>query len=180
MSSPPIAFVAYPSNDPLLAELILGAVRRSNGTSSAVRYEPWEYNDVPGQSIVSPIIERIGESSFIVADITYLNLNVVYEIGFAIGRNKRVFLIRHEHTAGDKEVARQAGIFDTLGYFEYADQGVLINRLTSHIETASLPLGSNAIDAKAPAYVVEPPEKAEAATVMISRLKKARYRYRKF
>jgi len=32
---------------------------------------------------------KIDDSPFVIADITYLNLNVVYEIGFAIGRNKR-------------------------------------------------------------------------------------------
>lgn len=174
-----IAFVAYSAQDPQLAGAILEAVSHANARSAAVRYEPWEYNDVSGQPLISPILERIQESSFIVADITYLNLNVVYEIGFTIGSNKRAFLVRHKATPGDTDVARHVGIFDTLGFFEYADREALSHRLTSHIDLRTLPLGTNT-DIKAPVYVVEPPAKGDAATVMISRLKKARYRYRSF
>jgi len=174
-----LAFVAYPSKDVALAGLVLEAVRHANARSSTVRYEPWEYNDISGQPLISPILERIEESSFIVADITYLNLNVVYEIGFSIGSRKRAFLIRHANISGDREIARQAGIFDTLGYFEYSDLPTLSHRLTSHIDLTSIPFTAD-INIRAPVYVVEPPEKDEAATLMVSRLKKARYRYRSF
>lgn len=173
------AFVAYASGNKELATLILESIRHANAKSGAVRYEPWEYNDIAGQPLVSPILERIQESSFIVADITYLNLNVVYEIGFAIGSRKRVFLVRHKTILGDRAIADQTGIFDTLGYVEYEDMDTLTHRLINHIESTPLPFGSG-IDFKAPVYIVEPPEKGDAATVMVSRLKKARYRYRSF
>jgi hypothetical protein len=179
MSDSQLAFVAYPSNDGPHAHLVLAAVRHANARSSAVRYEPWEYNDVAGQPVISPILERIDESSFVVADITYLNLNVVYEIGFSIGSGKRVFLIRHAAIPGDREIARQAGIFDTLGYFEYSDSDVLSHRLTSHIDLAAIHF-TTTVDFRTPVYVVEPPEKDAAATLMVSRLKKAGYRYRSF
>jgi nucleoside 2-deoxyribosyltransferase len=39
-------------------------------------------------------LENIDESALIVADVTFLNLNVVYEIGYAIGKKKRAFLVR--------------------------------------------------------------------------------------
>jgi hypothetical protein len=179
MSDVPRAFVAYSSSDENLAHLILEAVRHANARSDAVRFVPWGYNDVSGQPLISPILERIHESSFIVADITYLNPNVVFEIGFAIGSRKRVFLVRHKSTRGDREIAGQTGIFDTLGYYEYEDKDTLCNRLTSHIDSAPLPFGT-AVDIKSPIYIVEPPTKGDAATVMVSRLKKARYRYRSF
>ena len=46
-----------------------------------VLYEPWIFNDIAGNQLASPILQKIDESPFVVADITYLNLNVVYEIG---------------------------------------------------------------------------------------------------
>jgi len=111
--------------------------------------------------------------------ISYLNLNVVYEIGYAIGKKKRVFLIRHSGTRGDKDIANRVGVFDTLGYLEYNDADALAYRLTAHIDEKPLEF-SGGIDSKAPAYVVEPQLKGDAATMMTSRLKKARYRYRSF
>src|SRR4051812_3148011 len=55
----------------------------------------------------------------------------------------------------------------------------LSHRLTSHIDATPLPFVLK-VDIKAPVYVVEPPVKDEPATLMVSRLKKARYRYRSF
>jgi hypothetical protein len=101
--------------DTTLAETVLDAVRRANAVLLAVTYEPWQFNDISGNPVISPILEKIHEAPFIVADITYLNLNVVYEVGFAIGRCKRAFLVRHKHIEGDRGAAVAVGIFDTLG-----------------------------------------------------------------
>jgi hypothetical protein len=173
------AFVAYSSKDPALAQIILEAVMRANAVSLPVRYEPWVFNDIPGNPLISPILEKIDESPFIVADITYLNLNVVYEIGFAIGRQKRVFLVRYAGSTGDKDLAKETGIFDTLGYQEYASYEELKDRLTSHIDPKPLPFSTTANN-KAPVYIIEPPTRNDAATIMTSRVKKAGYRYRSF
>ena len=119
MTTPLIAFVAYSSRDQSLARMISGAVSRANAKTKQIRYEPWESNDIAGTPLISPIVERIEESSFIVADVTYLNPNVVYEIGFAIGNKKRAFLIRHKGSTGDKALSQEVGIFDTLGLTGY-------------------------------------------------------------
>ena len=179
MSGPPTAFVAYSSRDAAVVRLVGDAVYVANGKSDRVRYESWVYNDIPGNPLISPILGRIEESAFIIADITTLNLNVVYEIGFAIGSRKRAYLMRHRGTPGDKTVAREAGIFDTLGYHEYSDKDDLVRRLTSNIDPEPLPF-SVELDHRAPVYLVEPPVKGLAVTAMIARLKKARYRYRSF
>jgi hypothetical protein len=179
MADLPIAFVAYSSREAALAQLIGDAVYVANGESDRVRYETWVYNDVAGNPLISPILDRIEESSYVIADVTTLNLNVVYEIGFAIGSRKRAYLIRHYGTPGDKDVAREAGIFDTLGYHEYSDQDDLVRRLTSNIDPEALQF-SVELDHRVPVYLVEPPVKGLAVTAMIARLKKARYRYRSF
>ena len=109
------AFVAYSSRDAQLAELIaLGVAKANRKVGKRIRYEPWEFNDIAGNPLISPILEGIDGSAYVVADITYLNLNVVYEVGFAIGRSNRCFVVRYECTEGDQRVAREVGIFDTL------------------------------------------------------------------
>src|SRR5580692_3480999 len=124
-------FVAYSARDHGVAAGIMDAARKANALPLPVRYEPWPFNDIAGNPLVSPILEKIDDSPFVIADITYLNLNVVYEVGFAIGRTKRAFLIRHSGTAGDKDLAKAVGIFDTLGYHEYFDAEDLKNRLAA-------------------------------------------------
>lgn len=174
-----LAFVAYPSKDKGVAEIVANAVHRANALDFPVRYEPWIFNDVPGVALASPILSRIEESAFVVADITTLNLNVVFEIGYAIGCQRRVFLIRNSNEVGDKELAKEAGIFDTLGYFEYAGVDILKDRLTSHIESSALPF-NQMLDHKAPIYIVEPLTRSAPTIMLTSRVKKAGYRYRSF
>lgn len=179
MHQPSTAFVAFASGDAAVAAMVADGVARANAKSSLIKYEPWQFNDIGGKPLTSPIIDRIEESSFIVADITYLNPNVVYEIGFAIGNRKRAFLVRHRLTEGDREMAQEAGIFDTLGYKDYADAEELCHLLVSYINPDPLAIPAR-LDRLAPVYVVEPPLRDQAITTMISRLKKARYRYRSF
>lgn len=112
MADRQVVFVAYPSRDDGLAATVMDAVRRVNALPLPLRYEPWPFNDVAGNPLVSPILEKIDDSPFVVADITYLNLNVVYEIGFAIGLCKRAFLVRHGGIEGDKEITKAVGISD--------------------------------------------------------------------
>jgi hypothetical protein len=179
MSAPPTAFVAYTSKDKQLATVIAKGVGKANATNRAIRLAPWEFSDIAGVPITSPIIQGIDSSQYVVADVTYLNPNVVYEVGFAIGRKKRAYLIRMRGIEGDSRIAQVAGIFDTLGYEEYGDDEELCHRLTSYIDPAALEF-SETLDRLAPVYVVEPLEKSGVATLMTSRLKKARYRYRRF
>ena len=109
--------------------------RTSRGRSETACAE----RPVPGNPLVSPILERIDESPFVIADITYLNLNVVYEIGFTIGRCKRAFLVRHLGTDGDKDISNAVGIFDTLGYHEYENsEEPQVDRLAAHIASTHL------------------------------------------
>jgi hypothetical protein len=179
VSSTPRVFVAYSSRDRVLKTTVATGVAKANALNRAIQYKPWEFNDVAGQPLTSPILEGIDSSAYVVADITYLNPNVVYEVGFAIGREKRVFLVRHSGTEGDQKIAQAAGIFDTLGYEEYVDDDELAHKLSSYINPTAQPI-SRALDRLAPIYVVEPLEKSGIATLMTSRLKKARYRYRGF
>ena len=81
-----------------------------------------------------------------------------------------IILVAQSRTDNAVRGKQQAGIFDTLGYFEYSDRDALSHRLTSHIDAAPLPFVTN-VDTGAPVYVVEPPRKDDAATLMVSRLK---------
>jgi hypothetical protein len=173
------AFVAYPSRDAALADMIAQAVSRANAKQTLIRFEPWIFNDVVGLPLTQPILDGIENSAFVVADITYLNRNVVYESGYAIGSRKRMFLIRNSNIPGDKNIAQHVGVFDTLGYAEYANADELAHRLNSYIAEEPLPF-SMELDRIAPVYVVEQSAKDDASTTMLSRLKKARYRYRSF
>lgn len=172
-------FVAYASRDEDNASIIFEGVRRANARPLPVKFEPWPYNDVAGRTLISPIVENIEQSPFIVADVTYFNLNVVYEIGYAIGRQRRVILLRNKNIEGDKSLAQKVGIFDTLGYIEFETAEEVRDILSAHYDDAPLAVTSR-LDKKAPVYIVEPGSTRHADTLIASRVKKAGFKYRSF
>lgn len=68
----------------------------------------WESLSISGRYIIQQICDTIDDSDFFCADITTMNPNVMYELGYAIGRDKRVWLIREDSYADPK------GEFDQL------------------------------------------------------------------
>jgi hypothetical protein len=139
----------------------------------------WEETDIAGRFIVGPILANIEGSDVLVADISRLNFNVVFEIGYAIGSSKRTFLIRNSALEASDELARDVGIFDTLGYEEYDNSTGLVEILRT-IDPRPIPLDGYHIDTAAPAYIVLPRAKTDAEIRLISRIKKARVHFRSF
>jgi hypothetical protein len=176
MDSP--AFVAYPSTPSIVGSSIRAAVERAN-TRRGVRFSIWEENDVAGRPLTAPVLRTIEESRVLVADISRLNFNVTYEIGFSIGIGRRVFLVRNRSVALEKEKIRKVGIFDTLGYEQYENESDLYDILTSIQDVT--PLATSYLsDRKAPLYLLETPLKNQAMLKIVARIKKARLQYRSF
>src|SRR5207249_10912818 len=110
-------FIAYPSNVREVREAIMGTVAKVKEVHPALNLHPWQANDIPGRCLVDPILDQISSAAFVVADVSRLNFNVVYEVGFSIGKQKRVILLRNRAIRRDERLARETGIFDTIGYF---------------------------------------------------------------
>jgi hypothetical protein len=175
------AFIAYPSSVNEVREAILATVSKAKVINPTLTLHPWEANDVPGRCLIDPILEKINGAAFVVADISRLNFNVVYEVGFAIGRKKRVILLRNRAITREERLARETGIFDTIGYHDYANSDELAKYLTGLRDLSPLPLKPMALNRQAPIYIILPREKAEAEIRLISRVKKeARLFFRSF
>ncbi len=130
---------------------------------------------------VDPVLDEIESASFVVADITRLNFNVAYEVGFSIGKNKRVVLSRNTTVARDERLARETGIFDTIGYLDYANSDDLTKYLLELRDLTPFPLKQTVPNRRAPVYLLLPREKAEAEIRLVSRIKKeARLFFRSF
>lgn len=172
------AFVAYPSSPKEIGQCIQRVAERIR-TASRLVLNTWEQNDIAGRPLVAPIFEGIGTADLLIADVTTLNFNVAYEIGYAIGSAKRVYLIRHAGIDVDEEDIRKVGIFDTLGYEQYRDSDDLFRKLSYPIDTTPIPI-TPVPDKKAPLYLLETPVRTEGMGYIVSRVKKARVNYRSF
>ena len=154
-------FVAYPSQPPEIGRTVSAAVTHLRSKNPAIHLRTWEENDVAGRFIYQPILEKIDNGQLLVADVTRLNFNVVFEIGYAMGRQKRAYLVRNSAITGSDDLIGQVGIFDTLGYELYSSSGELVSHLSSIFSVTPLTIVENALNKVAPVYVVVPRHKTD-------------------
>jgi hypothetical protein len=171
---------AYPSKPFELAQTIVFALQRLSDQSRTRGLSSWEELDIPGRFIQTEIMRRIRDGNAFFADITRLNFNVVFEIGFAIGCGKRAILVRNKSIKGHSDLIREVGIFDTLGYQTYSDSSSLEAIVNDVADLAPLQFEQFPTNSSAPVYLVLPPTKGDIETHLTARIKKARLFYRSF
>jgi hypothetical protein len=172
-------FIAYPSNPSEIGATIRAAVELMNAQQHEFDYVPWEANDVAGRPLILPIIENVNVANHMVADISTLNLNVVYEIGLGFGKGKRVIIIRNEGIAYDREFVNEVGILDTLGHIDYKNVEDLVAKLARQPHRTPLPI-SRLKDVKAKTYILQTPNRDEYMSRIITNVKGTLYSFRSF
>ncbi|NIO29511.1 MAG: hypothetical protein GTO29_13270 [Candidatus Latescibacteria bacterium] len=173
-------FVAYPSQPSAIGQVIRSMIELLQTRYGERGFVTWEENDIAGRCLVDPILERIEENAVFVADITRLNFNVIYEIGYAIGRRKRVFLVRNTSLKSDAHLIKDVGIFDTLGYEPYENSETLAKLIINVKDVRPIEFDDTETSSTTPVYVVLPRVKNDAEIRILSRIKKARLMFRSF
>jgi hypothetical protein len=122
----------------------------------------WTELDVGGRLLQQEILARIDASDLLVADISALNMNVSYEIGYAIGRQKPIRLILHTvYESSIRLEAQKIGIFDTLGSTPYSNGDELYDYLLSTFRDQETLFVPAALDRKALVYLIDAPQKTD-------------------
>lgn len=170
-------FYAYPSSIVDVKQAIHSAKTILSTTRRDMEIHLWEENDISGRPLTDPIFEGIAESDILVADITAMNFNVTFEMGYAIGLGKRIYLTRDGNILRDRALADKIGIFDTLGFDTYNDEQTLSELLQNYLVDGGIPL-RQVINAKAPVYVLQTPQSNSPMIAITARIKKARLGYK--
>lgn len=178
MTNPSI-FLAYPSQPSILGQTIDEAATSYRQRFGQARIETWREMDIAGRSIAKLVTDKISATDVIVADITYSNFNVTYEIGYAIGKGKRCVLIVNSTINSDRSIFNNVGIFDTLGYQNYDNTENLLLVLRNARNANPIPIDKQQLK-ESPVYVLLSQHKTDWDTRLISRLKVARIPYRSF
>jgi hypothetical protein len=171
------AFFAYPSSLPDTVQAIHGSKAILSTSHRELELHLWEENDISGRPLTDPIFEGIAKADFLVADVTAMNFNVTFEIGYAIGLGKRVHLTRNSNFRRDQNLADRIGIYDTLGVESYTEDQSLSALIKTYTVDKGIPLRA-LINAKSPVYVLQPPQSNATMIAITSRIKKARLGYR--
>ena len=111
----PKAFFAYPSSGQTLKEAIQFAVPKLNA-GGQVNIKTWEECTEGGNLIINTICQAIDGSKLFFADLTGLNPNVMFELGYAIAKDKRVWLIFDDTYKEAKKMFEQLRVLTTIVY----------------------------------------------------------------
>lgn len=167
-------FYAYASSPNIIGETIEAAIGSTN-----LKIHSWRAMDILGHFISEEVFSNIDSSDFLVADISILNFNVTYEIGYAIGKHKRVILTKNKSIKDVHPTIREVGIFDTLGYQQYANTQELIGIIKSASSSEPLKIPEK-LNMRSPVYLLESFHKTDDISHIVSRIKKAGYLFRTF
>lgn len=171
-------FIAYASNPAGIGETIERAKRQINLDVRALQAVTWSREDLGGAQLIQPVIDSVRESDIIVTDVTTLNFNVIYELGFALGLGKRVIPVRNRAYTAVNDALANVGIFDTLLHQEYSDA----DQLTSIINNAhsGQRIATSFPYNPLPLYIVLPEIKGDDLGTLVGRARKAGLKARTF
>ena len=172
-------FFAYPSEPSELGSTIESSVAQLYKSQSQIEVKTWAQLDIVGHFISSEVLSGIEAADFVIADITRLNFNVTYEIGYAIGASKRLILAKNISIANNGLRIEDVGIYDTIGYKEYQNSVELMQLCLAASKETPLE-HQQKFNRRAPVYLVETPFKTDWSGRIVSRVKKSGYTFRNF
>jgi len=168
----------YPSKPEHIGDTILTAIEQPE--SQHLHIDTWPNLDIPGHFIADTILTEIDSCDFLLADITRLNFNVLFEIGYAIGKQKRVAPVLDKSFNPQEKEITNLGILDTIGYKPYQNSEELVKLLVSIPDFRPLHFRDISIDQGAPIYIIDTLYKTDASVRILSKIKKSRIRFRSF
>jgi len=173
------AFFAYPSSEADVIDAVHDAKRTLALSRRDLDLHLWQENDISGRPLTDPIFQTISDADMLFADVTVMNFNVTFEIGYALGLGKRVHLVRDKNIGRQSQLVTRIGIFDTLGFESYTEGASLAKILQNSAPEKALPLNCTP-NTTAPVYLLNTPQSNAPMLTIIGRIKKARLGYKSF
>jgi hypothetical protein len=123
-------FFAYQSGPSDNVDAITSAINEFNKQNSNQYFaESWESLKINGAIINKKVLKAIDDSEVFACDLTYMNHNVLFELGYAIGRKKKLFLLLNENIKGAKENYVNSKILKNIGYTSFKNSKEILKGL---------------------------------------------------
>jgi len=116
-SSMTSVFFAYPSRPEMMREVLVNSATKIERLG--VDVQTWEDLTVSGSLVIDEVLDSIDAASVSVFEITELNQNVMFELGYAIGSGRRIWLLRDESNERARRRWNQFRVLTTVGYVPY-------------------------------------------------------------
>lgn len=168
----------YPAEPRQIADAIERAVVDLRAASSTVDWLTWRDFQTTGAVIFCAICKRMRFASLILADVTTLNFNLLFEIGFAIGLGVPVAPIRDTSFLKDKGASDALGLLDTLGYQDFRNSEDLAKAVSALRDVKPLPPTLVELSRSAPLYILKAPIDTQGPITLKSHVNRSGIRSR--
>lgn len=170
----------YPSDPPQIAATVETAVAKLRNELSEGQWLTWRNFQTTGQLIFCSICKNCRFAECVVTDVTTLNFNLMFEIGFALGLEIPVVPVRDTTFIRDKNDFDHLGILDVIGYIDFQNSDDLVCSLSSVLPGKSIPAPQVLTDFSTPLFVVKSALNTEAEIRLMSAIKKSSLNFRTY
>lgn len=119
-------FFAYGSQYASSGECIEEAIEIIN-QNDEVNIISWKQLKISGKFVVNEVLDHIDKCDFFCCDLTGLNDNVLFELGYALSLNKIVFIINDMSIDESSKKYKELNLLTTLGYTNYTKTHDIVN-----------------------------------------------------
>lgn len=114
-------FFAYEGGHPENSDAIKSGIKEFNSHQSTFIAKTWEEMEVSGKIINKCITDEIDNCTLFACDLTYLNHNVLFELGYAIGKKKNLLIMLNDTVDGAKSKYSGFNILRNVGYETFSN-----------------------------------------------------------
>ena len=125
-------FFAYESGHPENKDSVDAAITLFNKHQSSMRALSWENLNVSGSILNASVLKAIDDCDVFACDMTYLNHNVLFELGYAIGRAKELLVLLNRSVQGARDSYESSRLLRNIGYTPFANGNDILRALQQH------------------------------------------------
>ena len=122
-------FFAYTKKNNDNVSAIREGISEYNNYQKGFKAICWEDLEVGGRIVNNLILEEIKNCSVFACDLTYLNHNVLFELGYAIGKNKKLIIFLNDKIKNSKENYYGLKSLRNIGYKTFSNSKNILSVL---------------------------------------------------
>jgi len=109
------AFYAFPSKPDSLKETIIESIKLLN-KKNFIEIQPWTSMNPTGKIIITQILKKIDQCDLFLYDLSDLNPNVCFELGYAVAKGKKIWGTLDETIPNNKTLVSDSEVFSLISY----------------------------------------------------------------
>lgn len=126
-------FWAYSNHPNRVKEDIEDAVKQIN-ENDVISIRTWEMMSIQGNFIIDEILKEIDSCDVFLCELSNLNNNVLFELGYAIAHKKKMRIFINQSLQNVKEEFKDFNLLTTIGFADYINSGQILNSLWSLVD----------------------------------------------